>query len=434
MNKNSKDIIIVGFALFAIFFGAGNLIFPPYLGVLSGSEYKKAMLGFLLTDPVLPILGVIATAKMGGGAQDLGKRVGTKFSKALAVITILTIGPLFAIPRTAATTHEVFVSTVFPSIPVWLTALVFFALTIIFVFNESGVIDKIGKYLTPGLVLILLVIIVKCLINPIGPTTYPEEDRIFLKSLAEGYQTMDALAASILTSIIVTDLFRRGYSSEKERLDLVKWVGLIAFVLLAIIYGGLIHVGATASSLYTVENTRVDILLGTVQNILGPSGKLVIGLAVSLACLTTSVGLCAVTASFFSDITDNRLNYKLVAILTVLVATLISMAGVEGLISAAVPVLSTIYPVIIVLILFGMVSDYIKYDMTYKGAVLGCFVISLIQSLHLSLGILEGPFNLISRLPLSSIGFEWALPSLVVGLIFGAIAKFKDGESSSFTS
>ena len=187
MNKKFKDIIIVGFALFAIFFGAGNLLFPPYLGVLAGTEYKKAMFGFLLTDPVLPILGVIITAKLGGAAEDLGKRVGNNFSKVLGTVTILTIGPLFAVPRTAATTHEVFVSKVFPGTPLWVTSLIFFILTSIFVFNETGVIDKIGKYLTPGLVIILLVIIVKCIVDPIGVMNIKTENQIFLKGFAEGY-------------------------------------------------------------------------------------------------------------------------------------------------------------------------------------------------------------------------------------------------------
>ncbi|MDU5998811.1 MAG: branched-chain amino acid transport system II carrier protein, partial [Finegoldia magna] len=241
MNKKFKDVIIVGFALFAIFFGAGNLIFPPYLGVLSGTEYKKAMLGFLLTDPVLPILGVIITAKLGGGAEDLGKRVGNSFAKILGTVTILSIGPLFAIPRTAATTHEVFVSKVFPGTPEWVTALIFFTLTAIFVFNETGVIDKIGKYLTPGLVIILLVIIGKCIVDPIGVMNIASENQIFLKGFAEGYQTMDALGAALMTGIVVSDLKRKGYVNDEERLKLVKWVGLVAFVLLTIIYGGLIY-------------------------------------------------------------------------------------------------------------------------------------------------------------------------------------------------
>ena len=349
MNKKFKDIIIVGFALFAIFFGAGNLIFPPYLGVLAGTEYKKAMLGFLLTDPVLPILGVIITAKLGGAAEDLGKRVGNNFSKVLGTVTILTIGPLFAVPRTAATTHEVF-----PGTPLWVTSLIFFILTAIFVFNETGVIDKIGKYLTPGLVIILLVIIVKCIVDPIGVMNVATENQIFLKGFAEGYQTMDALGAALMTGIVVSDLKRKGYLNEQERVKLVKWVGLVAFLLLAIIYGGLIYVGATASKIYTVQYTRVDILLGTVQHILGSAGKFAIGIAVSLACLTTSVGLSAVAGDFLSGITKNKLGYKPIVLATVFVSGLISLAGVEGLINAAVPILSTVYPIIMVLIFLGI--------------------------------------------------------------------------------
>ena len=426
MNKKFKDIIIVGFALFAIFFGAGNLIFPPYLGVLSGTEYKKAMLGFLLTDPVLPILGVIITAKLGGRADDLGKRVGNNFSKILGTVTILTIGPLFAIPRTAATTHEVFVSKVFPGTPEWVSALVFFALTAIFVFNETGVIDKIGKYLTPGLVIILLVIIGKCIVDPIGIMNIATENQIFLKGFAEGYQTMDALGAALMTGIVVSDLKRKGYVNDKERLKLVKWVGLVAFVLLAVIYGGLIYVGATASKIYTVQNTRVDILLGTVQNILGSAGKIAIGIAVSLACLTTSVGLTAIAGDFFSNITKDKLGYKPIVIATVVVSGVLSLVGVEALIKAAVPILSTVYPIIMVLIFLGIFEKYIKFDMIYKGAVLATFVVSLVEVLNSKFKIFGSFAKLIKTLPFSSVGFEWLLPAIVTGAIFGLIAYIQE--------
>lgn len=120
MEIKRKDIIICGFALFAIFFGAGNLIFPPYLGILSGNRWYVAMFAFLLSDPVLPILGVIVTAKLGGRADDLGKRVGPKFAKLVGTVAILTIGPFFAVPRTGATTHEIFIRPLFPSVPSWI--------------------------------------------------------------------------------------------------------------------------------------------------------------------------------------------------------------------------------------------------------------------------------------------------------------------------
>ena len=247
-----------------------------------------------------------------------------------------------------------------------------------------------------------------------------------MKGFAEGYQTMDALGAALMTGIVVNDLKRKGYLNEQERVKLVKWVGLVAFLLLAIIYGGLIYVGATASKIYTVQNTRVDILLGTVQHILGSAGKFAIGIAVSLACLTTSVGLSAVAGDFLSGITKNKLGYKPIVLATVFVSGLISLAGVEGLINAAVPILSTVYPIIMVLIFLGIFEKHIKYDMIYKGAVLATFVVSFVEVLNSKFKILEGFTDIIKTLPLSSVGFEWLLPAIATGAIFGLIAYIQD--------
>lgn len=280
--------------------------------------------------------------------------------------------------------------------------------------------------MTPGLVIILLVIIVKCILDPIGVMNIKTENQIFLKGFAEGYQTMDALGAALMTGIVVSDLKRKGYLNEQERVKLVKWVGLVAFLLLAIIYGGLIYVGATASKIYTVQNTRVDILLGTVQHILGSTGKFAIGIAVSLACLTTSVGLSAVAGDFLSGITKNKLGYKPIVLATVFVSGLISLAGVEGLINAAVPILSTVYPIIMVLIFLGIFDKYIKYDMTFKGAVLATFVVSLVEVLNSKFKIFGSFAKLIKTLPFSSVGFEWLLPAIVTGAIFGLIAYIQD--------
>ena len=120
----------MGFALFAIFFGAGNLIFPPSLGVIAGKHWILAAFGFLLTDPVLPILGVIATSKAGGKAEDLGKRVSITFSRTLGAISILVVGPLFSIPRTAATTHEIAIQPNLSNVPLIVTSIVFLCLLI----------------------------------------------------------------------------------------------------------------------------------------------------------------------------------------------------------------------------------------------------------------------------------------------------------------
>src|SRR5699024_1251937 len=177
MKVIKMDILISGFALFAIFCGAGNLIFPPYLGVMSGQSWKEAMFGFLLADPVLPVLGVIATAHVGGRAQDLGKRVSPNFAKLLGTIAILSIGPLFAVPRTAATVHEIAVGQVFPNLPSSITSVVFFLLTLILIFNESVVIDMVGTCLTPVLLVILGAIFIKSLVAPAVPMVeVPHQD------------------------------------------------------------------------------------------------------------------------------------------------------------------------------------------------------------------------------------------------------------------
>ena len=122
--------MVVGFALFAIFFGAGNLIFPPYLGFHAGDSWTAVMLGFLLADPVIPVITLVVTIFAGGKAVDLGRRVNYPFALILAVAAMISLGPVFAIPRTAATTYEVGILPFFPGAPIWVTSGIFFAITL----------------------------------------------------------------------------------------------------------------------------------------------------------------------------------------------------------------------------------------------------------------------------------------------------------------
>ncbi len=423
MTKERKDIFIAGFALFAIFFGAGNLIFPPSLGLAAGKAWPLAALGFLLTDPVLPILGVIATSKVGGRAEDLGKRVSPLFAKILGAVCILVIGPLFAVPRTAATVYEIAVKPIMPSSPLLITSLIFFIVTYMLVINQSGVIDKIGKYLTPALLVILTVIIGACVINPIGDLVVPQPGNYFLKGFEEGYQTMDALGASLMAGIVLSDLIFRGYKDRKKQQHMTTRIGLVAAVLLAFIYGGLTYVGAAGSAIFSSDMSRVDLLLGLVNAIFGTVGTISIAIAVSLACLTTSIGLTATAANYFSGISNGKLSYKAVAIAVVICSFALSNFGVEGLISIAVPILCTVYPLIIVLILTTLFDEYMPNDHTYRGAVLGAFIVSLTMNLNSTFNILNGPMALIQKLPLYANGFPWIVPSIALGVLFMIYGK-----------
>lgn len=452
MQKNkTKDIIIVGFALFAIFFGAGNLIFPPYLGVMAGDGWGIAAIGFLTTDPIFPVLGVIATAFVGGMADDMGKRVSHKFAVLIGTVSILTIGPFFAVPRTAATTHEVFTVQIFgdgtiQSVPPVITSVIFFGLSLFLVINPTKVIDIIGKFLTPALLIILIGTIIVALVNPAGemvPSPGVEHgliDNLFLKGFTEGYQTMDALGAALMSGIVVTDLLNKGYDDDDERMKVTCGVGVVAGILLVIVYGGLTFVGATLSGLpdfneMLLADNRTGILVGLFSTMFGSVGKWAIGIAVALACLTTSIGLTSTAGNFFSRVFNKEGDvkfYRIIVTVSIIISFFLSLFGVSQLIFFAVPILSAIYPIYMALFLITLFDKHIKYNMTYIGAVIGVAVISIPKGIMMFCGMhelnmpgfLASYGELLAKIPLASLDFNWILPAVVVSIVFTLIGAF----------
>ena len=430
MNKRTQDIFVSGLALFAIFFGAGNLIFPPYLGVTTGDGWFATMCGFLLADPVIPILTVFITAFAGGRAVDLGKRVSPGFAKLLSLVAIICIGPAFAIPRTAATTHEVGVMPFFPNAPAFITSIVFFGITFALAYKENGVVDIIGKYITPALLIFLVLIIAKAIITPVGAIVPVEHDGgFFVSGFYEGYQTLDALAAPLFTGIVVADLIRKGYGdvSGKERRSFIMMVGLVAFVALAVVYGGLTYLGAQGSSMFTADDSRVEILVALVGMLFGNFGKIALGLAVALACLTTSVGLTSAAGNFFEDISNGKIKYSVTVIVVTVISFALSLIGVDAIIALAGPVLTIVYPIIIALVFYMMFEKRVRYDMAYIVMVAGVLVIAIIETVGDKIG-LGGMAASIQNLPLGQFGFTWFVPSLVcfaVGYLIGKMGVGK---------
>ena len=428
-RKKIIDIIICGFALFAIFFGAGNLIFPPYLGVISGNNWGIANIAFLLSDPLLPILGVIVTALLGGQATDLGKRVSKHFSIIIGAISIILIGPLFAVPRTGATTHEIFVQSFVPSAPQWITSLIFFGLTLYIAIHSHTVIDAIGKYLTPILLFILLLVFIAAVVQPNAGFQTITSAGLFSQSFKEGYQTMDALGAALMAGVVISDLTRRGYTEKKEQHQMMFGVGIVSFVLLALVYSSLTYAGATVSTVYDSTIQRPALLIGLIEQLLGSFGKVAMGIAVSFACLTTSVGLITTCGHYFSTLTNGKLEYKKIVIVSVVISFLLSLLGVDALLQLAVPVLSAIYPMVIALIFLSIFDRYIIYNWTYTGAVVGAFFIGGIQAIHLFSQMQGGNFlselaAWTNTLPLNQFGFEWLVPAIIGSVVFTVISKF----------
>ncbi len=429
MRKQFKDVIIVGFALFAMFFGAGNLIFPPSLGLMAGSSWYLSLMGFLLTGIGMPLLGIIAVSRAGGNLSDLADKVSPTFSKILGTVIMLAIGPLLAIPRTGATTFEMGIKPLFPGVSPVIVSIVYFTITLFLVLNPSGVVDKIGKVLTPVLLVALAIIIFKGVSSPIGAPIDIGLENPFSKGFTEGYQTMDALGSVVFGGIIIGSLIQKGYTDIKDQIKLTIMSAGIAALGLGIVYGGLMYLGATSSNIFPPDMAKTDLTVAITARILGNTGKAIIGIAVSLACLTTSVGLTATCGEYFNKLSKGKLSYKMIVIAVTLFSAVVSNFGVQTIVKIAVPLLVTVYPVVIILILMNMLDDYIPNKAAYPGAVFGAICISFFDALS-AVGIqISSISNMLSNLPFAAAGFAWLIPAIIGSIITMIVLKKKQGNA-----
>lgn len=421
--KRKNDYIVIGLALFAMFFGAGNLLFPPALGLMAGTNWFMTNLGFVVTGVGFPILGVIALCKCGGTIDGMASKIHPLFSKALGIIVVLAIGPLLAIPRTGATVFEVGVKPLFPEVHPMLSAAIYFSITLFFVIKPSGIMDKIGKILTPILVFMMGVIIIKGILNPIGIASTSTIISPFGSGFREGYQTMDALGSILMGGLVIVALKEKGYNSPAEKMIMTAKAGLIAGAGLAFVYTGLMYIGATASNVFAADLTKSELIMAITSSILGGYGKIGMSLVVSAACLTTSIGLTAVVGNYFNELSAGKLSYKAIVIATCVFSALASVLGVELIVKLAIPLLVLVYPVVIILIILNLFSDILNNRNTFRGAVIGALLVSSFDALAV-LGVkMEFISNLIMKLPFASSGFSWLLPSIILSVLMTIFIK-----------
>ena len=417
MNKKNNDAIVLGAALFSMFFGAGNLIFPPFLGLLAGHRWNWSMLGFFMTGIGLPLLGIIASAKAGGDVDKLGNRVSPLFSKFLGVTVVLAIGPLLAIPRTGATAYEMAIEPMMPGVSPILFSIIYFGIAFALVIKPSGVIDRIGKFLTPVLLLLLGVIIFKGIFDPMGVPISEDIAKPFSDGFISGYQTMDALAAILFGGMITTSLIQSGYSDLKEQMSMTKKAGIIAVGGLTLVYGGLGYLGATGGQLFSKDITKVDLIMNIANITLQKFGQLGLGLVVALACLTTTIGLTATVGQYFSNITKEKLKYEWVVIGTTVFSAIMSIRGVESIILFSEPILIFMYPVVIVMILLTIILGDEPNGNIYKNAIYATLIVSTLEILNM-FGIWSQFTQVVKFLPFASWGLSWLVPA-VIGAVIG---------------
>lgn len=429
MNRNilkrTSDILTIGFALFAMFFGAGNLLLPPLIGLQVGQHIWVTILAFGLTGILLPFFGVLSVTNSGETFNDLGNRVDKNIAKVLGSVIMICIGPMIAIPRTAATTFEVGILPSFPnSTPIW-TSIGFFAVTWLLAIVPSKVVDLVGNILTPLLLLLLLVLIAVGIANPIAlPSTSSLSTMdSFSLGFTEGYQTLDVLASVIFAGIIIAATKAKGYTSVAEKNKIVIAAGALAAGCLLFIYGGLIYLGAT-SGITDAGIKRSELLIYISKTLLGKYGTIAIAISIALACLTTAIALTSAFGSFFNKLSNGRMGYKFLVTICCLFSGALSIGGVDTIIQFAYPPLAFVYPIVITLVLYIVIfGKHINSKLPYVGALIASTAIAFLGLLKILKLLSPQVLDVLNHIPFFEYDLGWVLPSAVFFGIFYAIDR-----------
>lgn len=417
--------------LFSMFFGAGNLIFPPFLGAQSGTSYWQAMSGFILTGVGLPIVVLLAVSLVKGGAQTIGNRVHPVFSTVFMVVVYLSIGPFLAIPRNANVAYEMGVKPFLneswnSSLFLFLYSAVFFSLVYVISLNPAKMEKYMGRWITPILLLSMVVLCAVGFVKLDSPLQTPSEayqNGAFSKGFIEGYNTMDALAALAFGIVILNSIQQKGVREEKQLTRYTLKAGMIAGVLLALVYVSIGWIGGKMAANGSFEN-GADILSSASTLLLGQSGTALLGLIFTLACFTTVVGLTTACGQYFSKLVP-RASYKSIVLAVTLVGFLLSNLGLNQILKVSVPFLVTAYPLTIVLIILTFFSKFFKdTKKVYRSAMLFTGVFAVISGLN-AFGLDLGPIQTMRNiLPFSSVGLEWIVPALAGTGIGIALSQF----------
>ncbi|MCR4955475.1 MAG: branched-chain amino acid transport system II carrier protein [Lachnospiraceae bacterium] len=429
MKSSVKNTFVVGFAVFAMLFGAGNLIFPPFLGMHSGTNWIIGFAGFAFMDVILSMIVLNLVQHKEGGTDGIVGILGKRLSVVLMLAMYICIGPLVAIPRTAATTYELTCEPLLPGINSVVFSIVFFAIVLVLTIRPSKIIDIIGSVLAPILLITLGVLIIKGVVNPLG--TIGVGDSVYESvhsGVTTGYQTMDIIAGMAFSIVIIAQI--RDYKLEDRKAEgkMMKGACLIAGVALTLVYGGLAYLGATVSKIYPADFGRADILLKLSEDILGPAGKVVLGVIVAAACLTTAIGLVSSCAAYFEKVSGGKVSYKLSCIVICIFSAFICNIGLDNIIKLASPILDLIYPILLVLIILAFVKESVLGRTGRIGAVVGTaafVVIHLVESI-------SDLKEITAMLPLASLGFAWVLPA-VIGLCVGVVVGKFVNEKNTVT-
>lgn len=416
--RKRKTILFLGMALFAMFFGAGNLLLPAYLGLQTRTDWTATFAGFSLTAILAPVLAIFAVAVSGNYFTDLGSRANVKLAYILSTINVLCIGPLIALPRSGASVFEVAIQPIIPNAqPVWVCVLFFGAVMAfsLFLNRTTGI---LGKIFAPILLIFLAILIVPGLfvgseVN-IPPTVI--EDRFYV-GFNEGYQTMDVLAGLIFAVLLIAGANRKSYTHVNDKIEVVVKSAILAAACMLLVYGGLFYLGAHAT-VDVANTTRSSLLVQIATQHFGANGIYLISVLMILACITTAIALTAGSANFFERLTNGKLGYIEGVISITLVSTLLAITGVDAIIEYAGALLNFIYPVTLVLILSVLLfGRTIQNQKPYFITLIVTMLISFVRVLANWFPSEDVFTQLLNMMPFSRFNLEWVIPATLTFVI-----------------
>lgn len=435
-NKLSLSAYItIGSMLFGLFFGAGNLIFPVHMGQEAGSSTLIATLGFIITGVGLPFLGIVAIGfSKSNGLYDLASRISPKYGLIFTMILYLTIGPFFALPRTATVSFEIgltpFISTEYMALGLLIFSLSFFFLAWILSLNPSKIMVWIGKVLNPLFLIFLAFLIISAFIKPMGDISLLtvqesyQQSPIF-KGFTEGYNTMDVLASLAFGIIVVNTIKNLGVKDTTQIATDTFKAGFISVVLMSVIYGSLAYLGATSLNELPLSDNGGIALAQISTFYFGSLGSILLAIIVTLACLKTAIGLICACAEMFNELFP-KISYRTFVHAFSLISMLIANVGLTSIIQISIPVLMFLYPLAITLVLLAFLSPLFQHKkIVYQCTTFFTLIIAIIEGLKASPSFISGnavvhqiTTSIDQLLPLSSVNMGWILPA-IIGLVIG---------------
>lgn len=423
------NALALGLMTFALFLGAGNLVFPPQVGQQAGTDVWPAALGFLTTGVGLPVLGIVAVAVAGGGLDRILSPLPRWAATLFGLAIYLSIGPMFAMPRTATVSWSMGAEPFFnqpSSLDQALYVIGFFSLAVTLSLMPGKLVDVVGKWITPLLIVLLVILAGATVLFPQGPlgSVSPQwQDAPFAQGFQHGYMTMDMLASMVFGILIVNAIRSKGVTDTASLTRYTLLAGLVAGICLSGVYLALTYMGAT-SHLVAPGASSGELIPAYVNALFGPAGNVLLAAVITLACLTTAIGLLTACGEYFHGLIK-RVSYRTIVIILGVLGVVVALQGLSTLIQVSVPVLSALYPLAIVVIVLSLVRPFLPHPgRMFNAALLLTLPAGLLDGLaaaHL-LGNWPALSAFREALPLAREQADWLVPALT-GIALGAVLQ-----------